>query len=277
MYIVDGKNMNDKLWERYPLLRDNGIVTIGTYITILNPFPITMKFYNEIPIIECCGGCFVMKKCASVMEIDTDMAITNNKTRSFVNNNVTIDVLSTDVHTTKCSGLFCDRQRAIEISRGNRACGCYSMQSRIGNIVLVHQVSVSKGGVLVMNMDDFSSLEFSDLYMKSAFSSTVRFNILDFTPAYFRLQDCIDNVIDHINDAGGFTVIGWYKRGEINDVSNDDSQNQVESSEIVYHIVSIYQTNMDILNRNEFQRKSLTWLILVNDLIFESIFFSVMT
>ena len=101
VYIVEGKNMNDKLWARYPLLRDNGVVTIGTYITILNPLPITMKFCNEIPIIECRGGCFVMEKCASVMEINIDMAITNNTTRSFVRNNVTIDVLSTDVHTTK--------------------------------------------------------------------------------------------------------------------------------------------------------------------------------
>ena len=128
------------------------------------------------------------------------------------------------------------------------------MHSRIGNIVLVHHVSVSKGGVSIIDMDDFSSLKFSNLYMKSPFSSTVRFNVLDFTPAYFRLQECIDNVIKWINDDGGFTVIGWYKRGEINDVSNDDSQNQVESSEIVYHIVSIYPTKLDILKRIELQR-----------------------
>ena len=113
------------------------------------------------------------------------MAITNNTTRSFVKNNVTIDVMSTDVHTIKCSVLFCDRQRAIEISRGNRTCGFYSMQSCIGNIVLVYQVSVIKVGKEMMNMDDFSSLEFSDLYMRSEFSSTVRFNILDFTAEYF--------------------------------------------------------------------------------------------
>lgn len=32
VYIVEGKNVNDRLWSRYPLLHDNGVVTIGTYI-----------------------------------------------------------------------------------------------------------------------------------------------------------------------------------------------------------------------------------------------------
>ena len=98
-----------------------------------------------------------------------------------------------------------------------------------------------------MTMDDFSSINFSNIFMKSSFSVSVRFNILDYTPVYYRLVDCIDNVVDHINDNGGFTVIGWYKRGGINDISNDESENQVESSEIGFHIVSIYPTNSALL------------------------------
>ena len=69
------------------------------------------------------------------------------------------------------------------------------------------------------------------------------------------MQNCIDDVIDYINDNGGFTVSGWYKRGEINDISNEESQNQVESSDIGYHVVSIYPTNNLIISRNEFKSK----------------------
>ena len=32
VYIIEGKNRNDKLWVRSPSLRDNGSVTIGTYV-----------------------------------------------------------------------------------------------------------------------------------------------------------------------------------------------------------------------------------------------------
>ena len=185
----------------------------------------------------------------SVTSINIDMGVTKNTTRAFVLNNVSVDLSSMDVHNTKCSGIFCDRQRAVETGRGNRACGCYSMQNLIGNIVLVHQVTVSKGDTVILTMDDFSSLQFSSLYMKDDFTSTIRFNLLDYTPAYFSLQEAADNVVEYINTNGGFTVIGWYKRGEINDVSNDDSQNEVESSEIGYHIVYIFPTNRAIVNR----------------------------
>ena len=123
------------------------------------------------------------------------------------------------------------------------------MQTRIGNIALVHQVTVSRGDIELLSMDDFSSLQFSSLYLKDEFTSTIRFNLLDYTIPYFTLQTASDDVVEYINTNGGFTVIGWYKRGEINDVSNDDSQNEVESSEIGYHIVYIFPTNRAIVNR----------------------------
>ena len=56
----------------------------------------------------------------------------------------------------------------------------------------------------------------------------------------------------YINENGGFTVIGWYKRREINDISNEESQNEVESSDIGYHIVSNVPTNRLIVDRTEF-------------------------
>ena len=155
VYIIENNNQNDKLWNKYTLLRDNGVVTIGTYITILNPLPITNWFYNQIPMIECRGGCIVNKQPEIVMEINIDRTIIKETTRSFVMNNATIRVLSTDVQSTKCGGYFCDRQRSIEISRGVKACGCYSMNSRIANIALVHGISVQKCGEVIMTMDDF--------------------------------------------------------------------------------------------------------------------------
>ena len=65
---------------------------------------------------------------------------------------------------------------------------------------------------------------------------------------YYRLSETIDKVVEYINSAGGFTVVGWYKCGEINDQSNDDSQNEVESSEIGVHVVSIQPTDKKVLD-----------------------------
>ena len=106
VYIVEGKHMNDKIWTRYPLLRDNGKFTIGTYIGIINPMPINQWFCNEIPIIECRGSCFVMKPPSCVASIHVDVGVMKNTTRSFVLNNVDVEIPSLDVITTKCSGRF---------------------------------------------------------------------------------------------------------------------------------------------------------------------------
>ena len=116
---------------------------------------------------------------------------------------------------------------------------------------MVHPIEVkTKDDDFIITMDDFSSLRFSDLYLKNHFSATVRINLLDLTDAYWHLQDCLQEIIMYINNIGGFTVIGWYKRGEINDISNEEVQNQVESSDIAYHIVSISPTNKDLI-KNE--------------------------
>ncbi len=91
--------------------------------------------------------------------------------------------------------------------------------------------------------------------MKTSLSPTVKFNCLDYTPAYYKLQYCIDNVLEYVNTNGGFTVIGWYKRGEINDISIDDSQNVVESENIWYHVVSMYPTNKDLIKSPELKEE----------------------
>ena len=249
VYMVEGKNRNANLWTRNPMLRDDGTLTIGTYICVMNPRPITSTWCNEIPILECRGSVFVMKSPLSVMQIAMDYSITANSTQAFVINNLKIMIVSTDIHSSKCSGLFCDRQRSMDIDRGTRSCGCYSMNSRVGSIVLVHSVEFSaSGNNKAFVMEDFSSLSFSSIYLKYAISPSVKSNQLDYTDMYYRLTDTIDKVVEYINSKGGFTVVGWYKRGEINDQSNDDSQNEVESSEIGIHVVSICPTDKTVMD-----------------------------
>ena len=194
-----------------------------------------------------------MKLSGGCQEVNISKSIAINVTRCFVQNGAKVEVQSIYVHTTKCSGLFCDKQRSLEISRGTRACGCYSMIIKVSSITILHRIAVTVDGMHLCYMDDFSSLNFSRLYMKSPFSCNVRANMLDYTDAYFKLEKCIQAIIEFINLNGGFTVIGWYKRGEINDVSNEDSQNEVESSEVGHHIVQIQTTVRAVIDLEEFK------------------------
>ena len=78
-----------------------------------------------------------------------------------------------------------------------------------------------------------------------------------------QLHRCIQNVIDLINDEQGFSIVGWYKRGLINDRglvsggsnnnvagtnhNNSGDQNQVNNGDISFHVVEIRPTNPNFL------------------------------
>ena len=75
-------------------------------------------------------------------------------------------------------------------------------------------------------------------------------------------------MIDFVNYYGGWTVVGWYKRGVINDKSLLDStnnasnyqsnndNNEVGSGNLGFHIVQLIPTDRSLLdNRSEYGRE----------------------
>ena len=67
----------------------------------------------------------------------------------------------------------------------------------------------------------------------------------------------MEECVDLINNNGGIAVVGWYKRGVINDKSLIAAHNisnstevdvQVDSGETSYHIVSISLSNCTFLD-----------------------------
>ena len=127
------------------------------------------------------------------------------------------------------------------------------MQDRTSSIVMVHEIKVTFEEQTIMKVKNFSSLKFSQLYLKSPFPATLRFDELDYSEEYYKLQQKIDDMVDYININAGFTVIGWYKRGEINDASNKENENDVDAGDIGYHIVSLYPTSSVVLNSDDFK------------------------
>ena len=247
VYMIEGRSLNERLWIRNPQFRDNGTISIGTCIALLCPAPIQNQLGNEIPILECCTSGIVLSTPNRFLPIKIDDALPQHVTRSFVINNAKLECLSTNIEVTKCSGLFCDRQRVLEILRSNKGCGCYSMQTRLSNLSISHSLIVKKNNVKIFAVDEFSSLRFSKLYLSSLFSPTSRINLFEQIRIHDQIEDSIDDVITEINGNEGFTIIGWYKRGDINDQNNNENtDNRVEAGEIGFHIVSISPTNKNI-------------------------------
>ena len=74
----------------------------------------------------------------------------------------------------------------------------------------------------------------------------------------------VDRVKDFVNNNGGWTIIGWYKRGGINDKSlvgesaseinrngaGTNNDEVVGSGQLHFHIVELLPTNRRILDSN---------------------------
>jgi hypothetical protein len=103
----------------------------------------------------------------------------------------------------------------------------------------------------------FCSHRFTNVFVKEHFSKDIEWSQFDQNADFETLLDSVLATIDVINDNGGWTVIGWSKRGEINDIAfkQADTTEKVTSSDINHHITSLVPAND--LSINELYLKSL--------------------
>ena len=264
VYVLESKTTNYKLWSANPTWRDDGTISIGTIIRLMSPNPIQTLMANDIPMIETRSPVHVMYLPNHMPEVNIQENIGANTSRAFSMNGVMINIHSTFCENTKCSGLFCDRQRTNEIKERNQACGCYSMGRR-SSLVLDHSLTLSKfnqGQNWTQHFPSFSSVKFQELFLSGPISNSVRASDLDISAEeYHKLIDRIENITQLINSNGGFTTLGWYKRGTINDQvilggssnnskiqGNDQGDNKIENGPVNYHLCVVYPTNAAFRN-----------------------------
>jgi len=259
-YLMEARSTNTSLWERNVEFRDNGVISVGAIIRIIAPQPITSMMNGDIPMVQTPFPVIAMKFPLTYPVVTVNQEIQGNVSMAFVQNGIAIAVQKTEPVTTTCSGLFCDKQRVYDWVDA-RGCGCYHMIQQRSNLAINHSIRVYTSPATTISMTNFSSTAFSRLYLSSNIPATTQISALRHTDAFFNLLDCIEEVVDFINEHGGFTVVGWYRRGVINDRtlvannatngnfnSNNNEDVQVDNGEINYHVISLRPTNRAILN-----------------------------
>lgn len=248
VYLFEGNGENEILWTNE--YRDNGVISIGTIITLVRPKPISGYLGNEIPITRSDFTSVVMKTPTRLPRVIVDTRIREEVTRAFCLNEVKIDIYDSCAKNTDCAGLFCDRQNIREVKKSVRTCGCYSYGTRKNRISLVHSLQVTDESFHIsFDVDEFSSCRFDKLFLSKDFSYTTDADRLsNGTDSDFaELESCIQSIVEFINDNEGFTVVGWYKRGTIVDQIEEGDKNESKekkgASNLVFHIVSLQPTN----------------------------------
>ena len=261
-YMMIARALNTDLFNRNIEFRDNGILTIGSYVRILAPMPITTLMNNETPMVESNFPVVALSPPETIDPIPLSMEIQADSSLAFVVNNADLVVRSSAPTQTNCSGLFCDKQRLRDIRGG---CGCFHMISNRSNLAFIHNIRLVDGIGTDITVNNFSSTKFSLLYLSQRLSPSIKISALNMTDEYFDLLDSIDEVVSYINSNGGFTVVGWYRRGIINDRTlvdrnananngrnnnaNTNDDLQVGAGEVNYHVVDLYPTDRALLDK----------------------------
>ena len=250
-------------------MRDNGTVTVGTVLRIVSPLPVTSYLRGDIPLVQSNQPAIVLKNPSRYLEVLPHQNLQGESSRAFILNGAELSCQAFSCEKTKCGGSFCDRQRLNEWNNALGTCGCYAQRSRgTNNLTFLFPLIKATHNNNTYMHRDFSSHQFSLGFLNRDFPIGIQSNDLQLSESFWHLGDTIEEIIDFINDKGGWTIIGWYSRGVINDrtltgvmnnTSNtssnstnngNNSEVQVDGSELNYHFVKIIPTDSTLLNRN---------------------------
>ena len=81
--MIEGNSSNKILWERNYKVRENGVLEIGSYITIFNPLSILNRLGNKIPIFESRHLAVIMEPPRMVHGVCDEFGLVKNNTRAF--------------------------------------------------------------------------------------------------------------------------------------------------------------------------------------------------
>ena len=267
VYLMEGTNKNTNLWRNNVELRDNGIITIGTILRITAPLPIDSYMRGDIPLIQTHYPAIVLHTPSTFPQFIPHDNLEGESSRAFVLNGAMLSCRAFSCEKTKCGGSFCDRQRMTEWNTTNGSCGCYAQRSRgTNNLTLLYPVmKVNHGGKVYVHKN-FSSHSFTLGFLNRDFPIGVQANDLQLSEAFWHLGDSIQETIEFVNQNGGWTVIGWYSRGLINDrmltglINNgnpttsttnlNNTEVQIDGADMTYHFCKIVPTNEALMNEN---------------------------
>ena len=258
IYLMEARNSNNNLFDQNMELRDNGTFSIGTFFRILAPLPIENTMNGDIPLVRTQNPLLILHSPKKIPTVPVNNSIQGMNAMAFVYNAVSLTVNRTTPIQTTCGGFMCDRQR-IQDWNGNRGCGCYEMTDYVSNLAFEHSIFFETPNGKISHTN-FSSTKFSLLYLSTFLPGSVRVSALRMSSTsgvFWDIEDAIENITSYVNDNGGWTAVGWYKRGVITDKSllvsgvttnvNNEESDQIDSGHINYHVVQLLPTNKSIL------------------------------
>ena len=165
-HMIQNSTTNKEIFDRNAVFRDNGVISIGTVLIIVNPDPIE-NYMNGIPAITTKERVIVAKP-MNHPNIPLSNNLEGNDSKAFVYNEAKISLERVTFVDSKCSGNFCDRQRVSEVQHRSK-CGCFSIKSNASCIIPIFIIKYTPKNGNCKVIQEFSSLKFFSSLQKEIF------------------------------------------------------------------------------------------------------------
>lgn len=227
-------------------------LTIGDIVVIQEPDPITQMIHGSVHKVNT-GRPWILVPRPGVNEVPAQKPELEKQTYFYLK--------ASRIQATKfipkqaiCNGTLCDRQNEIH----GDCCGCYTHDSRVPGFVLAPNLKIDLEAPMGLQaIPSFRSWRFTKIFFKSIPPTSCSLQ---------QLEDKLDiirttarQVIQHVNDNGGWDIVGWYKQGIKSDSSargpaaSTQVDQTVASDSQKIHVVYLYPTNTQIFTDQQFK------------------------
>ena len=224
-YVVEPERSHKEMSTNFPIIASTNAIVPLKFSTVNHPITTTMTACQaEVP-----------------KETGDQLFFVNHNSR------ITLSRFELIMKGVSCSGLFCDRAQELE---KNVHCGClYAGESNasVGQFTVTFDVPATIDQSGKAEVSKVRSLRTTRLFFDnlSTFSGQTSENI---KKRFIEIRPKIRAMVQYINDNDGWTIVGWFKQGEVYDASGTE---KIESSTLVLHISLLIPTKQDIANGND--------------------------
>jgi hypothetical protein len=237
--------LTDNPFESQRVLQCSQESTIGDYFVIVEP-DMPTNYLQDCPIVTAKWPIYPLQRPTIVNNVPL-CPPDPGKQLYFSYRSMQLEISKATIESAGCNGTFCDRHMTAPTSRGN-ACGCL-YKSNSASIVLSMNVSFCytfDGQARCYTVTGYRSWRTTMLYLKPINRST---DISQYQTHRNIIRPTVRAITDIINANGGWDIFGWFRRGEVADISASSSQNNVDiaSANIPIHLSYVFPSRLDIL------------------------------
>ena len=245
--ITDTVSQTDQL-----LSHGRESASIGDIFAIVEPQNPT-RALQDLPIVETVLPLIPLKQSVIPIREVNLVPPQIGQQRFFILIGKKIRVNRVNVMNASCQGLLCDRQKPFVRAA---SCGCIFTVNAAALVLMMNvkfEYEDENGAKASYTATNFRSWRTTTLFTKNITPSR---DLVPFFHAQSEIRATVSEITRTINDGHGWTLIGWFRRGEVSDASSaaNEAERDVAGINQPIHLAYLFPTSLDDVRQTEDRR-----------------------